>query len=104
MQIISLPRLNARPRIVAARIRSIDLALYRVEFDLEDGSEALLGDRKGKSLMFRSLQAAREALARLPGVSIELVQQSAYDEMVGQPTRDDNRMSVPLAPVDITVH
>ncbi len=80
-------------------IRSVDLALYQAEVELA-GRSRLLCDDNGKPLRFRTLQAAREAVAPLPARSLQLIQQSAYDEMIGQPPREgSNAMSVPLAPL-----
>ena len=80
-------------------IRSLELALYQVEVSLA-GGERLLCDDAGKPLRFRTLQAAREALAPLTASSLQLVHQSAYDEMIGQPLKQEgNTMAVPLAPL-----
>jgi hypothetical protein len=80
-------------------IRSLDLALYQAEVELA-GRTRLLCDGSGKPLRFRTLQAAREALAPLAARSLQLVQQSAYDEMIGQPLRESsNVMAVPLEPL-----
>jgi len=80
-------------------IRSLELALYQAEVRLA-GVERLLCDQYGKPLRFRTLQAAREALSVLNASSLQLIQQSAYDEMIGQPGRDQaNTLAVPLAPL-----
>ena len=80
-------------------IRSLELALYQAEVSLA-GGERLLCDDAGKPLRFRTLQAAREALAPLTASSLQLVHQSAYDEMIGQPLKPEgNAMAVPLAPL-----
>ena len=80
-------------------IRSLDLALYQAEVELA-GHTRLLCDDGDAPLRFRTLQAAREALAPLAARSLQLVQQSAYDEMIGQPLREtSNVMAVPLEPL-----
>ena len=80
-------------------IRSLELALYQTEVSLA-GGDRLLCDDAGKPLRFRTLQAAREALAPLTASSLQLVHQSAYDEMIGQPLKPEgNTMAVPLAPL-----
>ncbi len=80
-------------------IRSLDQALYQATVVLEEG-ERLLLDSKLRPLRFHSLQAMREALAPLDIGSLTLRQQSAYDEMIGQPLRDgSNVLEVPLAPL-----
>ncbi len=80
-------------------IRSLDLALYQAEVTLA-GVDRLLCDDCDKPLRFRTLQAAREALAPLTARRLQLVHQSAYDEMIGQPGRSQpNTLAVPLAPL-----
>ena len=83
-------------------IRSLDLSLYQLEVTLA-GESRLLRDELGNPLRFRTLEAAREALAPLEASSLHLVQQSAYDEMIGQPGRAQaNTMTVPVAPLKAT--
>lgn len=83
-------------------IRSLDLALYQAEVSLA-GGHRLLCDDAGKPLRFRTLEAARAALAPLSAGSLQLLQQSAYDEMIGQPDREQaNTLAVPLAPRTIS--
>ena len=80
-------------------IRSLDLSLYQLEVTLA-GKSRLLRDEHDNPLRFRTLEAAREALAPLNASSLNLVQQSAYDEMIGQPHRAQaNTLAVPVAPL-----
>lgn len=80
-------------------IRSLDLSLYQVEVALA-GRARLICDESDRPLRFRTLQAAREALRPLAARSLQLLQQSAYDEMIGQPPREgSNALSVPLEPL-----
>ncbi len=89
--------LLAREEPVAAVIHSLDQALYQVTIILE-GREHLLCDDNGKPLRAHSLTRMRESLQFAPLASLSLRQQSAYDEMIGQPLREgDNAMEVPLA-------
>lgn len=77
-------------------VHSLDQALYQVTV-LIDGAERLLVDGKGRPLRSHSLQRVREMLRRLPVASLVLRQQSAYDEMIGQPLREgENTLEVPL--------
>ena len=82
---------------VAVTIHSLDLALYQVTLVI-DGKEHLLVEDSRQPFKRRSLQAVREVLRLLPVASITLRQQSAYDEMIGQPVREqDNALQVPLS-------
>ena len=63
-------------------IRSLDLALYQAEVELAGHTRLLCDDGDA------------------PARSLQLVQQSAYDEMIGQPLREtSNAMAVPLEPL-----
>ena len=78
-------------------IHSLEQALYQVTVDI-DGKQCLLVENSGKTFRCHSLQRAREALRNYPVASLTLRQQSAYDEMVGQPVREqDNVMEVSLS-------
>ena len=50
----------------------------------------MLVDKKGVTIRSRNLQSMREMLKVLPVRSITLRQESAYDEMVGQPVRESS--------------
>ena len=77
--VISSPLAAAQVR--AARIRSLEGSIYLVELDCAGGRRAL-GDGRGRAV-FRSLAAARAALAGLGAIPVRLVHHSAYDEMIG---------------------
>lgn len=78
-------------------IHSIDQALYQVTV-LVDGKERLLTENNGKIFRRHSLQAVREILSLMPVSRLSLRQQSAYDEMIGQPIRAaDNTLEIPLS-------
>ena len=82
---------------VVAVVQSLDQALYQV-LVVSDGQECLLTENDGKIFCRNSLSAVREALQLLPLASLSLRHQSAYDEMVGQPSREqDNTLEVPLS-------
>ena len=87
-------RLREPARVV---IRSLEQALYQVTVEFE-GKSHLLTENSGKVFRCHSLQRAREALQTLPVASLTLRHESAYDEMVGQPVREqDNALEVPLS-------
>jgi hypothetical protein len=78
-------------------IHSLDQALYQVMVRI-DGQEFLLTENDGRAFRRNSLNAVREALQVLPVATLTLRQCSAYDEMIGQPSRTcDNALEVPLS-------
>ncbi len=94
---VSLESLRRGNEPVALVIHSLELALYQVLVKVGD-EEALLTEDNGRILRRHSLNAAREALQGLPVSRLTLRHSSAYDEMIGQPAREQsNAMEVPLA-------
>ena len=78
-------------------INSLERALYQITVIIA-GKGLMLVENSGETFRCRSLQQAREALQALPISSLTLRQESAYDEMVGQPMRQgDNLLEVPLS-------
>ena len=81
----------------AVVIHSLEQALYQITVTIDD-STYLLVENNGTTFRSHRLQRAREALQTMPVASIVLRQQSAYDEMVGQPVKQqDNSLEVSLA-------
>ncbi|MEH6585847.1 MAG: DUF6482 family protein [Halioglobus sp.] len=94
---ISFKELSALGILVPAVIHSLDQALYQVTVVI-DGESVLLTDNSGVIFRRHSLEQTREALQVLPIESLTLQQQSAYDEMIGQPMREGaNTLEVSLA-------
>ena len=96
---ISLSALHERdPTIDVLRIRSIDPELYIVEVEF-DGQCLRVTDEDGEPLSFRGVPAAKQPFSSLTIREAFLVHESAYDEMVGQPTGGDggNLMQVRIA-------
>ena len=78
-------------------ICSLEQALYQVMVRI-DGQELLLIENDGRTFRRHSLNAVREALQVLPVATVTLRHSSAYDEMIGQPSRDcDNALEVPVS-------
>ncbi|MEM6580963.1 MAG: DUF6482 family protein [Pseudomonadota bacterium] len=78
-------------------IHSLEQALYQVTVQLPSGT-SLLVDKKGKIIRHRNLAQVREMLQVLPVASITLRHESAYDEMIGQPVREQsNALEVKLS-------
>ena len=87
-------RLPERAHVV---IHSLQQALYQVTV-LVEGREHLLVEPSGRAFRRYNLQQVREVLQTLPVASITLRQQSAYDEMIGQPAKvSPNTLEVSLS-------
>ena len=77
-------------------IHSLDPSIYQVSVEL-DGIERPLWETPERLLTRRNLTALRELFSALEIGALVLRQQSAYDEMVGQPQRGGaNTLEVPL--------
>ncbi|EKO3863863.1 hypothetical protein JFR02_003013 [Vibrio harveyi] len=82
-------------------IHSLDLALYQVSV-LVDGEEHFVTDDKGKFLRAHSILELQKQCCNLKANKQVLRQQSAYDEMVGQPSRSGtNELEVLLKDNDL---
>lgn len=93
---ISLKSLQQQSGIEKVIIHSLDCALYQVSVVIE-GQELYLTDEQGKLLRSHNKMSLQTLFNGLPFRKMVLRQQSAYDEMVGQPLRqEDNFMEVPL--------
>lgn len=78
-------------------VHSIDMVGYLATV-IVDGDEYLLVGKNGKQLKYQSLMHIREALNPMPVASLVLRHQSAYDEMINQPIRQNkNTLELPLS-------
>ena len=94
---LSFSDLLRRGKPATVVVHSLDQALYQVTVAV-DGRDYLLTENDGRTFRRHSLTAVREALQLLPVDKITLRQESTYDEMIGQPSRDcDNALEVPLS-------
>ena len=94
---IKLAHLKRRGRLEKVAIRSMDLSLYQAEVVL-DGERQLIADKNGRPLRSFNLLDMKKQLAVLDIVDLVLVQDSAYDEMIGQPGQSGgNTLEVPLS-------
>ncbi len=85
-------------------IHSLDQALYCIAIE-HDGEQRHLVDDDGSLFKRHNLMLIRELLEPLHIGELVLRQQSAYDEMVGQPLRQgDNTLEVRLAKTFIPYH
>ena len=77
-------------------VHSLDQALYQV-IVIHEGTDHLLYEDGGRPFRRHSLGEVLEVLRLMPVKSATLRQRSAYDEMIGQPSREgDNLMEIPL--------
>lgn len=77
-------------------IHSLDLALYQVSVVVH-GKEHFVTDDKGNFLRAHSILELQKQCRNLKANKQVLRQQSAYDEMVGQPSRNNtNELEVLL--------
>ncbi|ASP38682.1 hypothetical protein CHH28_08315 [Bacterioplanes sanyensis] len=94
---ISMNEVRRCTRIDKVIIHSLDLCLYQVSV-VVDGNEQYVTDNKGKLLRSFNILNLQTLFEGLPVTQMVLRQQSAYDEMVGQPDREhSNAMEVPLS-------
>jgi hypothetical protein len=94
-EVINLSALASAPK-GEINIVSLEGDVYAVYFR-RGGQQVAVLNEKGEALTFRSLGAARKALTPLPYASAILVQASAYDEMIGQPGKGDNRLTIEIS-------
>ncbi len=95
---ISVQQLADIPGIEKVVIESVDLSLYIAHAVIE-GREHLVTDASGRPLKTRNLLEMKQQLSGLDIRQLCLLQRSAYDEMVGQPSWEcDNALEVGLSP------
>ncbi len=98
MKSMTLAQLGAlQPALNLLRLRSFDPDIYLVEMVIQDETYRLT-DTLGRPMAFRSQLAAKKPFKGLSVERAELVQESAYDEMIGQPQRTGrNTLRVDIA-------
>ena len=94
--VITLEQLKQHVQIDKIVIHSIDGMLYQAYADIE-GEEFLVVDEHGKALRHNNKISLQEEFEFLVCQKMTLRHQSAYDEMIGQPVREDsNQLEVSL--------
>lgn len=99
---ISISRLRQHSKIDKVIIHSLDMMLYQASVMLE-GEEHFVTDDQGKLLRCHNILSMQ---VQFEGVAYErmvLSHQSAYDEMIGQPHRETNRLEVPLGEPELAI-
>lgn len=93
---ITFESLKRRPVVDKAVVHSLDSCLYQCSVIL-DGVESLIVDSRGNPVRTFNQLDMQEFFRGVQVKEMVLRQQSAYDEMIGQPFRDgDNVLEVPL--------
>jgi len=93
---ISLQQLRQISHIDKVIIHSLDCSLYQVSVEIQ-GNEEYVSDHQGHLLRSHNKLNLQEYFSDLPYDRMVLRQSSAYDEMVGQPQRQQsNEMEVSL--------
>jgi hypothetical protein len=93
----NLTELRRLGRLDKVAIRSMDRSLYQAE-TLIDGQRCLIVGTDQRPLRSFSLLDMKKQLAPLDIRELVLIQESAYDEMIGQPVRDGgNTLEVSLS-------
>lgn len=100
---ISLSQLRKVASIEKVVIHSLDLMLYQASVVI-DGKEEYVTDDAGKLLRSHNLLGMQIQFEHMNFKSMVLRQQSAYDEMVGQPVRGiSNSLEVPIGNMDLAI-
>ncbi|MGI9286376.1 MAG: DUF6482 family protein [Pseudomonadales bacterium] len=85
------------PSLRKAIVHSVDQMLYIITIVI-DGQEKLLHNDDGSPFRTTKLSEVHLVLELVNAEETVLRQQSAYDEMIGQPAREgDNTLEVPFA-------
>ncbi len=93
---VSLANLKRFSFIDVVIIHSIDLSLYQVSV-VVDGKEYYVVDKRGQPLKSHNKLELQALFKNIDVGVMRLRQQSAYDEMIGQPLRSgDNTLEVSL--------
>lgn len=96
---ISLADVKKMNFIDSVIVHSLNFALYQVSIVI-DGEEHYVLDKQGLLLKSHHKLALQAVFEKLNVGSMRLRHQSAYDEMIGQPIRENaNTLDVPLGNV-----
>ncbi|MFT3930742.1 MAG: DUF6482 family protein [Spongiibacteraceae bacterium] len=87
-----LPEMQPIPQAVIA---SIDMSIYQL-FVVTPNGERLVWKNERQPLTARSIGLMREEIKNIAIESVLLRHNSAYDEMINQPLRENNTLEVRL--------
>ena len=87
--------LSARRNIEKLRILSFEMNIYLVDITMPD-YKGLVRNEKGDPQRFHSVTEIKEAFSECRVLYAELVHESPYDEMIGNPPKATNEMVLPI--------
>lgn len=94
---ITLQQLQNSVGLTRVVVHSLDFSIY-IAYALFGEDAFLVTEADGQPLRTSNLTAMKQRLADVAAPGLYLRQQSAYDEMVGQPVRaGDNTLEIPLS-------
>ena len=93
MQIADLLRFQTR--IEKLQIMSFDMNIYLVNITTAK-CDGLIKDASGRPQRFKSVTQVKDELQQCQVMQAELIHESPYDEMVGNPERVDNKLVIPV--------
>ncbi len=94
---LPLKQLQTLPVIDKIIVHSLTCSHYQVSAVI-NGEETFITDKQGNILCHQNIAGLQALFERLPVKQMVLRHQSAYDEMIGQPVRQqDNTLEVPLS-------
>lgn len=85
----------ARKAIQKLRVLSFEMNIYLVEIELDDFI-GLVRDESGKPQRFHSVAQIKDIFGECNVQCAELVHETPYDEMIGNPPGANNQMILPL--------
>ena len=77
------------------KILSFEMNIYLVDVELED-FRGLVRDDKNNPQRFKSVTEIKDIFFGCKVLQAELVHESPYDEMIGNPPRGNNKMVLPI--------
>jgi hypothetical protein len=87
--------LSSQATIEKLRILSFEMNIYLVDVELEE-YRGLVRDDKDNPQRFHSVTQIKELFSECTVEKAELVHESPYDEMIGNPPRATNQMVLPI--------
>lgn len=87
--------LDNPPAIIRLRILSFEMNIYLVELQTEETRD-LVRDELGKPQRFQSVSQIKEVFSECDVQNAELVHESPYDEMIGNPPKAASQMVLPI--------
>lgn len=87
--------LDSQTVIDRLRILSFEMNIYLVDVELE-AFRGLVRDEKGNPQRFASVTEIKDLFGQCTVRKAELVHESPYDEMIGNPPRANNQMVLPI--------